>query len=690
MRVVRKVLGVLLAALVVPAAAGAASYAKGVDVSNWNGSIDWIQVAGDGYSFLFAKATEGVTFTDVTYAINRAGAQGVGLRLGAYHFARPEGSSEAAQVADALAEADHFVDVAQPRAGDLPPVLDLETRGGLGQAGLVRWTEAFLDQVKARTGVDALVYASPSFWRTSLGDTQTFALAGHRLWVAHWTAAALPLVPASNWGGQGWSFWQWTNCAKVPGFARCGDGNRVNGPSPIPFALPAFPAGPPVAGTPPAVVGTARAGARLAAVPGTWSGGKPVSFTYQWSSCDAAGGGCAPIPGATLATYTPAAADVGHGLTVSVTAAGARGTATATSAPTLAIAPAGAAAAARPAVVSPPSVTGTAQVGQALTGAAGAWTGSPTSFAYQWRRCDAAGAGCVPIAGATGAVYVLTPGDAGATLSLLVTATGSGGAQAATAPPTATVAAAPVPPAVAGSLVAPAGAAGAVATGDARATVTWQPGAVPAGTTVRLAEADAAPALRGTGVALTLEPAQRGLPWPVDVAYAAAPSDQVIAFSADGRVWLPVAPLPSPALPGTLRQGAYLDGGVLHVLTRDAGRIALFRPGRWGDPRRISPRAPVLRRLTAKATRQRDGSVLLLARLSTSSQAHLYASASAPILSSGSRVAGGSARQALVLRSGAFPLRLRLKTRGRLVRVRLTAVDPWGRRGAFTLSLRVP
>ena len=80
---------------------------------------------------MFAKASEGTTFTDITYPVNRAGAIGVGMHIGAYHFARPAGANDVAIVSSAVAQADHFVDVAQPKAGDLPPVLDLEANGGL-------------------------------------------------------------------------------------------------------------------------------------------------------------------------------------------------------------------------------------------------------------------------------------------------------------------------------------------------------------------------------------------------------------------------------------------------------------------------------------------------------------------------------------------------------------------------------
>ena len=174
-RVLAAIAASVAVGLAVAPGAGAVSYAKGLDVSHWNGAVDWIQVVGGGYKFLFAKATEGTTLTDPTYSINRAGTTGLGLRFGAYHFARPAGSGTAGVVANAIAQADYFVNVAQPAAGDLPPVLDLETKGTLSPTSLVQWTQAWLGEVQARTGVSGLIYASPSFWKTALGDTSAFA-----------------------------------------------------------------------------------------------------------------------------------------------------------------------------------------------------------------------------------------------------------------------------------------------------------------------------------------------------------------------------------------------------------------------------------------------------------------------------------------------------------------------------------
>ena len=145
-------------------------------------------------------------------------------------------------------------------------MLDLETKGALSPAALETWTNAWLDEVGARTGVAALVYTSPNFWKTGLAETQSVATAGHPLWVAHWTSNAAPLVPAADWAGQSWTFWQWTDCVKVPGFAHCSDGDRYRGADPVAVAIPAYPSGPPAGSSPPTIVGVAQTGKTLAGI----------------------------------------------------------------------------------------------------------------------------------------------------------------------------------------------------------------------------------------------------------------------------------------------------------------------------------------------------------------------------------------------------------------------------------------
>lgn len=92
--------------------------------------------------------------------------------------------------------------------------------------------------------------------------------------------------------------------------------------------------------------------------------------------------------------------------------------------------PASAAAAAPPANTALPTISGTAETGRTLTASAGSWTESPTSYAYQWERCDSTGANCANVSGATSSSYLLGSADAGCTMRVAVTATNSAGASA--------------------------------------------------------------------------------------------------------------------------------------------------------------------------------------------------------------------------------------------------------------------
>lgn len=203
------------------------NYLEGVDVSTWQGSIDYAQVRASGRAFVIAKATEGIGYTDPRWATNRANAPAAGLALGAYHFARPDGNST---LAGARGEADWFVSQMSLTGGMLVPALDLEVHGTLSVSALTAWVQAWLGEVYAKTGARAMIYTSPSFWKTYLGDTAWFAQNGYPvLWIAHWTTNSSPTVPASNWGGRSWTFWQYTSSGTVPGIGGSVDLDRYNG-----------------------------------------------------------------------------------------------------------------------------------------------------------------------------------------------------------------------------------------------------------------------------------------------------------------------------------------------------------------------------------------------------------------------------------------------------------------------------
>jgi lysozyme len=190
----------------------------GIDVSHWQNTIDWSQVAAAGYRFAIMKASEGQTFDDPNYATNRAEANAAGIYIGAYHFARPDSTTN-----DATIEADHFTRVATPKKGDIVPVLDIEDSGGLPAADLIAWIRTWLGRVESTVGVKPMIYTGPNFWRTATGDTTEFADHGYRLvWIANWFVPK-PDVPANDWGGNSWTFWQYDNCGTVPGISGCVD-----------------------------------------------------------------------------------------------------------------------------------------------------------------------------------------------------------------------------------------------------------------------------------------------------------------------------------------------------------------------------------------------------------------------------------------------------------------------------------
>jgi GH25 family lysozyme M1 (1,4-beta-N-acetylmuramidase) len=198
---------------------------EGIDVSHWQGVIDWTLVRAAGKRFAFIKASEDIDFVDDMYATNRAQAKAVGLLVGAYHFAQPDRTP-----GDAVAEADHFLNTALINSGELLPVLDLEVVGGLTDIELQDWVRAYLGRIYERTGVRGVIYMSPAFWANFLDDTTWFAANGYKvLWIAHWTTAAEPWVPGTDWGGQGWTFWQYTSSGAVPGIVGRVDLDRYAG-----------------------------------------------------------------------------------------------------------------------------------------------------------------------------------------------------------------------------------------------------------------------------------------------------------------------------------------------------------------------------------------------------------------------------------------------------------------------------
>jgi len=189
--------------------------------------------------------------------------------------------------------------------------------------------------------------------------------------------------------------------------------------------------------TPPSISGTPTVGQVLTASDGAWNN-SPTSFAYQWLRCNGGGNNCADVANGTQKTYTLVGADAGHTMRVRVTASNPDGSSSAQSNQTAVVAAATSAAA--PKNTAPPTLSGTARVGQTLTAAPGSWSGSPTSFTYQWQHCDADVVICSNIVGATSQTYAIPLADLGFRLRVMVTAHNAKGTAAAPSALTAIVA----------------------------------------------------------------------------------------------------------------------------------------------------------------------------------------------------------------------------------------------------------
>lgn len=183
----------------------------GIDVSAYQGRIEWPQVAGHQVKFAFIKATEGVTLRDPRFQRNWRGARQAGIYRGAYHYFQPN--------YDGAKQANLFTRTVPLAAGDLPPVLDVEHAEFHDVAQMRRNVAVWLRLVERHYGVRPILYSNYSFYKRYL--------AGHfdkyPLWLAHYEVAQ-PTLPRSKW-----IIWQHSDEAYVPGIRGTVDFNVYQG-----------------------------------------------------------------------------------------------------------------------------------------------------------------------------------------------------------------------------------------------------------------------------------------------------------------------------------------------------------------------------------------------------------------------------------------------------------------------------
>ena len=188
---------------------------EGIDVSEFQGTVNWGSVKGSGRGFAIARVSDGTGHPDPTFKTNWAGIKSAGMVRGVYQFFEP-GEDPTAQ-ADLLISA-----VGLLADGDLPAVADVEVTGGQSASIIISHLQTWLDKVKAGTGKTPMIYTAPGWWASNVSSS---AFGADNLWVANW-GVTCPSLP-SGWSS--FEVWQYADNGTVPGISGAVDLDRFNG-----------------------------------------------------------------------------------------------------------------------------------------------------------------------------------------------------------------------------------------------------------------------------------------------------------------------------------------------------------------------------------------------------------------------------------------------------------------------------
>jgi lysozyme len=188
----------------------------GIDVSRFQGDIDWQLVASSGVKYAWIQISRSLTDIDLKFPYNWKRAKEVGILRGAYQRFQPG--------MDVMGQAKLFVDKLGPFVeGDLTPMLDVEDANGLTGPQIAAAVKQWMDYVEPRVGRKPIIYTGFYFWRDSVGGAD---FADHPLWIANYSATC-PLVPPT-WTR--WALHQYSSTVTIPGItANTVDVNKFNG-----------------------------------------------------------------------------------------------------------------------------------------------------------------------------------------------------------------------------------------------------------------------------------------------------------------------------------------------------------------------------------------------------------------------------------------------------------------------------
>ncbi len=188
----------------------------GIDVSYYQGNIDWNAVAADGVEYAIVRVSHSTQFFDPEFYDNLEGSRAAGIHTGVYQYFEPD--------EDPIAQADLLLDaLGQMQPGDLPPVIDVESTGGQSPAAVASAVRAWVDHVEAALGVRPIIYTGHYFWQDNVASAE---FGSYPLWIA-WYGVECPGNVPTGWSQ--WAFHQYCDCGSVQGISGAVDVNRFNG-----------------------------------------------------------------------------------------------------------------------------------------------------------------------------------------------------------------------------------------------------------------------------------------------------------------------------------------------------------------------------------------------------------------------------------------------------------------------------
>ena len=182
---------------------------QGIDVSNHQGSIKWEQIDKSSISFVFIKATEGISYKDKYFDKNWNEASNNGFLKSAYHFYDVNN--------DGTKQAEHFIKVVPKEECTLPPVVDIEKVSDVEQGKVILEIKEYVTLIEENYGVKPIIYCNIDTYNYYIKDI----FKDYLIWFPTYNTDA-PAI--SNW-----TFWQYTDSGTVKGITGPVDFNKFNG-----------------------------------------------------------------------------------------------------------------------------------------------------------------------------------------------------------------------------------------------------------------------------------------------------------------------------------------------------------------------------------------------------------------------------------------------------------------------------